>query len=108
MHQNTPLPTSCVFRMNLDGTGARCLTGGRNVNTLPVFSPDGTKILYMSDRLSPGSFDAYVMDADGSHKKLIIPGGLVPNWGPRRLSRTAPVETAWLRCPQAPTGAGSQ
>lgn len=79
-HQNTPLPTSCVFKMNLDGTGVRCLTGMSHVNTLPAFSPDGTKILYLSDRL--GSLDTYVMDADGSHKKRIIPGGLVPNWGP--------------------------
>jgi hypothetical protein len=80
-HQNTPLPTSCVFKMNLDGTGARCLTGMRHVNTLPVFSPDGTKILYMSDRLSPGSFDIWVMDADGSHKKRVIQNAFVPNWG---------------------------
>jgi len=82
-HQNTPLPTSCVFKMNLDGTGVRCLTGMSHVNTLPVFSPDGTKILYMSDRLSPGFFDTFVMDTDGSHKKRVIPGGLFPNWGPQ-------------------------
>jgi Tol biopolymer transport system component len=82
-HQNTPLPTSCVFKMNIDGTDVRCLTGMGNVNTLPVFSPDGTRILFMSDRVSRGAFDTYVMNADGSHKTRIIPGGLVPNWGPR-------------------------
>ena len=27
------------------------------MDTRPVYSPDGTKILHMSDRLSPGSFD---------------------------------------------------
>ena len=46
-----------------------------------VYSPDGTKILYMSDRLSPGSFDTFVMNADGSHKKRLIIGALLPNWG---------------------------
>ena len=82
-HLNTPLPTSSLFKMNLDRTGVTRLTGTGHVNTLPVFSPDGTKILYMSDRLSPGSFDTFVMDADGSHKKRVIPGGLFPNWGPQ-------------------------
>ncbi len=82
-HLNTALPTSSIFKMNLDGTGVIRLTDASHVNTLPVFSPDGTKILYMSDRMSPGSFDIFVMDADGSNKKRIIPGGLVPNWGPQ-------------------------
>ena len=82
-HLNTAFTTSSIFKMNLDGTGVIRLTDADHVNTLPVFSPDGTKILYMSDRLSPGSFDIFVMDADGSNKKRVIPGGLVPNWGPQ-------------------------
>lgn len=51
------------------------------MDTLPNYSPDGKKILYMSDRLSPGSFDIFVMNADGSGKKRIIKGGFAPNWG---------------------------
>jgi len=78
-NQDTPQPTS-IFKMNIDGSGVTRLTSSGHMDTLPVFSPDGTKILYMSDRLSP-SFDTFVMNADGSHKKRIIVGGLGPNWG---------------------------
>jgi Tol biopolymer transport system component len=49
------------------------------VHPLPVFSPDGTKILYLSDRLSPGSCDTWIMDADGSHKRLLIKGAFAPD-----------------------------
>lgn len=79
-HQDTPKFTS-IFKTNIDGSGVTRLTSEGHMDTLPVFSPDGSKILYMSDRLSPGSFDTWVMDADGSHKKRIILGGLGPNWG---------------------------
>jgi Tol biopolymer transport system component len=79
-HQDTPKFTS-IFKTNIDGSGATRLTSEGHMDTLPVFSPDGSKILYMSDRLSPGSFDTWVMDADGSHKKRIIVGALGPNWG---------------------------
>jgi Tol biopolymer transport system component len=79
-HQNTPQPTS-IFKMNLDGTGVAHLTSAGHMDTLPVFSPDGAKILYMSDRQAPGSFDTWIMDADGSHKKLLIKGAFAPNWG---------------------------
>jgi Tol biopolymer transport system component len=51
------------------------------MDTLPVFSPDGTKILYMSDRQAPGSFDTWIMDADGSRKRLFLRGAFGPNWG---------------------------
>jgi len=47
----------------------------------PVLSPDSTKILYMSDQRSPGSFDILMMNADGSHKRLLLPHALLPNWG---------------------------
>jgi len=47
----------------------------------PVFSPDGTKILYMSDQRSPGSYDIFMMNADGSHKRFLLPRALLPNWG---------------------------
>jgi Tol biopolymer transport system component len=79
-HQNTPKPTS-IFKMNLDGTGVTRLTSAGHMDTLPVFSPDGTKILYMSDRLSPGSFDTWIMDAGGSHQRILIKGAIAPNWG---------------------------
>jgi TolB protein len=61
------------------------LTGGGHMDILPVYSPDGSKILYMSDRLSPGSFDTFVMDPDGSHKRRLIAGAFGPNWGTKHV-----------------------
>ena len=79
-HQNTPKPTS-IFSMNLDGTGVTRLTSSGHMDTLPVYSPDGTRILYIRDRSSPGSFDTFIMNSDGSHKRRLIIGAFVPNWG---------------------------
>ena len=84
-HHNTPFNTSSIFIMNLDGTRLTRLTSAKHVNTLPVFSPDGKKVLFMSDRLSPGSFDTYVMNVDGTNRKRILKDveALAPNWGTR-------------------------
>ena len=52
-HQDTLKPTS-IFKINIDSSGVTRLTSDGHMDTLPVFSPDGKKIAYMSDRLSPG------------------------------------------------------
>jgi len=68
--------------MNLDGTDVIRLTRPEGNNDgLPSFSPDGRKVLFVSDRESPGSLDTWVMDADGSHQRLLIKGGAATNWG---------------------------
>jgi len=73
---------SSIYKMNLDGTGVTHLTRpGQHIDGLPVFSPDGRKLLFVSDRESPGSLDTWVMDADGRHQKLLIKGGAAANWG---------------------------
>jgi Tol biopolymer transport system component len=80
-NQNTPKPYSNIFRINLNGTGLTRLTSGVHNDTQPVFSPDGRRILYMTDPLSPGSSDIFIMNADGSHKRLFLEAALLPNWG---------------------------
>ena len=49
------------------------------------YSPDGTKIVFASDRLSSdGSLDLFVMNADGSNIQRIATGNcMTPNWGPK-------------------------
>jgi Tol biopolymer transport system component len=79
-HQNTPKPTS-IFRLNLDDCEVTRLTSDGHMDTLPVYSPEGNKIVFMSDRLSPGSFDTWIMNADGSGKMRLIQGAFGPNWG---------------------------
>jgi TolB protein len=80
-NQNTPKPDSNIFKINLDRSGLIRLTSGQQIDTQPVFSPDGRRILYMSDRLSPGLFDIFIMNADGSHNRLFLQDALLPNWG---------------------------
>lgn len=53
-----------VFLMNADGSGVRQLTFTTEANRTPVFSPDGSKIAFQSER--DGNREIYVMDADGT------------------------------------------
>lgn len=88
--------------VNLDGTGQRRLTDDWYWNGLPVWSPDGRYILFVStrdenwpDTLAPNDnseFRLWVMDADGSNQQLFnemtmrldgIPAGVAQHeaWG---------------------------
>jgi hypothetical protein len=49
---------------NLDGTNAKMLTNGAQNDTDPVFSHEGTKIYFVSDR--DGNDEIYAMNPDGS------------------------------------------
>ena len=53
----------CV--MNLDGSGRRRLKAGAKRNVAPAWSPDGSHLVFMSDRDNP-DFDIYRIRADGS------------------------------------------
>jgi TolB protein len=77
-NQNTSgvLP-NMIFVMNLDGTGIMQLTQpiGTSHDVLPNYSPDGTKIVFASDRLSSdGSVDIFTMNADGSGLTRVATG----------------------------------
>src|SRR5439155_19529583 len=43
------------------------LTNNGVLDTEPVFSPDGSKIAFCSERGQPGTSDSWVMNADGSN-----------------------------------------
>lgn len=76
--QNSPgFPSPRIFTVNVDGTHIRQLThGGRQVHDfLPNYSPDGTKIVFDSDRMNtPGTLDLFTMNADGSNITRIATG----------------------------------
>lgn len=67
-------PGNDIWVMNVDGSGLARLTnrnGGENEgrNSQPRWSPDGTRIAFISDRgsfLGSSETDAFVMSADGS------------------------------------------
>ncbi|MGA9351970.1 MAG: hypothetical protein WBW48_24640 [Anaerolineae bacterium] len=61
-----------IFVMNSDGTGRRKLTvaGELEWNRHPSWSPDGTQIVFWSNR-ETGHKQIWVMCADGSGKRNI-------------------------------------
>ncbi len=93
---NTGLPTA-IYAMKLDGSDLRQLTrpGGSSSDAIPGYSPDGKKIVFVSNRLnSENSLDIFTMNADGSNVTRIASGLTVggcpdlqncvdPSWGPK-------------------------
>jgi Tol biopolymer transport system component len=72
-HGDTPLPGS-AFTMDLDGGNIRYLPDSTG-DGIPVYSPDGRKIAFFSDRLNaPGILDLLTINADGSDLKRVIAG----------------------------------
>ena len=56
-----------VFVMNVDGSGLRQLTT-MGTNGDPVWSPDGTRITFGSNREGGGKLNIFAMQADGSQQ----------------------------------------
>ena len=85
-----------IWTMNADGTNPENLTGSsRGEDAFPNWSADGRKILFISDRETPGNpappdwegpdSEIFVMNADGSHQRQITFNELddeVPAWSP--------------------------
>lgn len=58
-----------IFSMELDGTNQTRLTTHAAYDDEPKWSPDSSKIVFMSDRF--GTFDLFTMNADGSAQTQI-------------------------------------
>lgn len=92
-----------VYVMNSDGSDVRRLTDRIGYDGGPWFSPDGTKIVWrawypetqaekdmwqncMEDNsIIPMPLDLWIMDSDGSQKKMILKNGATnfcPSWHP--------------------------
>ena len=73
-----------VFIVNLDGTGRKQLTHNTGNDTLPVFSPDGQYIYFLSDQ-NGTAWAIRAMKPDGSGVKTIRQVGVPPRWQFSRL-----------------------
>ena len=75
-----------IFVMNADGSGQTNLTNSSAgvINSQPAWSPDGTRIVFASNRTS-GNTDIWVMDANGANPtRLTTDAGSddQPAWSP--------------------------
>jgi Tol biopolymer transport system component len=61
-----------IYTMNLDGTGLTQLTSGDYGEGSPAWSPDGTKIVFITNAGYPASRDIAIMNANGTGLKPIV------------------------------------
>ena len=72
-----------IYVMNADGTGQTRLTKNSMLDANPAWSPDGTRITFVSDR--DDNPEIYVMNADGTGQTRLTNnsvGDWGPNWSP--------------------------
>jgi TolB protein len=75
---------SDIYVMNADGSGQTRLTSESEDDSQPDWSPDGTQIVFRSERDAPGG-DLYVMNADGTDVTRLatgLEGVHRPRWSP--------------------------
>jgi Tol biopolymer transport system component len=78
-------PYNDIFSVNLDGTGLENLTANGANNVRFRWSPDGTRIAFVSDGDGLDNYyDVYAVDADGTHLRKVSSTGDAGNfdWSP--------------------------
>src|SRR5213078_3452910 len=75
---------SDIYVQNADGSGtATQLTTNAQANEAPAWSPDGSKLLFVSER--DGNQEIYVMNGDGSNQTRLTNNTVQdfwPHWQP--------------------------
>lgn len=72
-----------LYIMDADGKNVRQLTKTRDCyNGGPFFSPDGTKVIFRSDRKEKDRLQIYVINADGTGEKALTNNDKWVYWAP--------------------------
>ncbi len=73
-----------IYLMNADGSDLVNLTNNTYNDFMPDWSPDGERIVFVSNRESDGNWQIYTMNADGTDVKKITSEGnnTTPKWSP--------------------------
>jgi S1-C subfamily serine protease/Tol biopolymer transport system component/streptogramin lyase len=81
---NVDNPGSEIYVMDIDGGNRIRLTDNSYRDDKPSWSPDGSKITFISDSEGDGEEQIYVIDADGSNLRRVSNGGenSNPKWSP--------------------------
>ena len=74
-----------IFIVRSDGSGLRQLTSNVRQNTKPAWSPDGTRIAFVSNR-NQNPDGIFVVNADGSNPTMLTNSG-VPDSDPPPAAR---------------------
>ena len=72
-----------IYEIGPGGTDkARLLETTATAEVDPAWSPDGSKIAYTTDGYRLDLTGVGVMDADGTDRQTLVPGGYRPDWSP--------------------------
>ena len=89
-----------IFAITADGKELEQLTDGPGANIQPVYSPDGTKVAFVSTR--DGGYNIYLMDTNGGNVVRLTktPHGtenLNPSWphGALAVNPNGKLSTSW-------------
>ncbi len=82
-HTNRDSGNFDIYTTNVNGTGATRLTTNAGEDLLPAWSPDGTRIAFVSTR--DGNYEIYTMNANGTGQVRITTNtadDVQPTWSP--------------------------
>ena len=90
VHVILRIPASEIYVMDANGGNQQRLTENRHIDSQPSWSPDGKRIVFVSDRdghVVHGipTYEIYVMDADGRNQQRITENpdrDSQPSWSP--------------------------